>query len=102
MKHMIFDYFDYLLSNNAGRLRTFLQKFSKVNFFWKMLPLKGDELVMSLRNGQKMRFTDFVLKRTCLEEHLNLGKSGFVSEKGHTDCKFQNIAIRALKGNVLC
>ena len=36
------------------------------------------------------------------EEHLNLSKSGFVSEEGHSGCKSQNIAIRALKGNVLC
>ena len=28
--------------------------------------------------------TDFVLERTCPEEHLNLSKSGFVSEEGHS------------------
>ena len=43
-----------------------------------------------------------LLERTCLEEHLNLSKSGFVSEEGHSGCKSQNIAIRTLKGNVLC
>ena len=42
-----------------------------------------------------------VLESTCLEEHLNLSKSGFVSEEGHSGCKSQNIAIRALKGNFL-
>ena len=36
------------------------------------------------------------------EEHLNLSKSGFVSEEDHSGCKSQNIAISALKGNVLC
>ena len=36
------------------------------------------------------------------EEHLNLSKSGFVSEEDHSGCKPQNIAIGALKGNVLC
>ena len=41
--------------------------------------------------------TDFVLERTCLEEHLNLSKSGFVSEEGHSSCKSQTIAIRALR-----
>ena len=46
--------------------------------------------------------TDFVLERTCPEEHLNLSKTGFVSEDHHNGCKSQNIAIRALKGNVLC
>ena len=50
----------------------------------------------------KMGVTDFVLERTCPEELLNLNKSGFVSEEGHSGCKPQNIAIRALKGNVLC
>ena len=49
-----------------------------------------------------MGVTDFVLERTCPEEHLNLSKSGFLSEEGHSGCKPQNIAIRALKGNVLC
>ena len=32
---------------------------------------------------------------------VNLSRSGFISEEGHSGCKFQNIAIRALKGNVL-
>ena len=41
------------------------------------------------------------VERTCPVEHLNLSKSGFVSEEGHSGCKFENIAIRALKGNVL-
>ena len=49
-----------------------------------------------------MGVTDFVLERTCPEEDLNLSKSGFVREEGHSGCKSQNIAIRALKGNVLC
>ena len=48
-----------------------------------------------------MGITDFVLERTCPEEHLNLSKSGFVSEEGQGGCKSQNIAITALKGNVL-
>ena len=46
--------------------------------------------------------TDFIYERTCLEERLNLSKSGFVSEEGHSGCKSQNIVIRTLKGNVLC
>ena len=45
---------------------------------------------------------DFVLEITCPEEHLNLSKSGFVSEEDHSGCKSQNIAIGTLKGNVLC
>ena len=39
--------------------------------------------------------------QTLTEEHLNLSKSGFVSEEGQGGCKSQNIAVRALKGNVL-
>ena len=34
-------------------------------------------------------------------KNLNLSISGFVSEEGHSGCKSQNIAIRALKGNRL-
>ena len=36
------------------------------------------------------------------EKHLNLSKSGFVSEEDQSGSKSQNIAIRALKGSVLC
>ena len=38
----------------------------------------------------------------CDKDHLNLSKSYFVSEEDHSGGKSQNIAIRALKGNVLC
>ena len=34
--------------------------------------------------------------------YINLSKLDFASEEGHSGCKSQNIAIRALKGNVLC
>ena len=79
-------------------LRTFAQNFSNINFFFlQILPLKDD-----VRNVKKLGVTDFVLERTCPEEHLNLSKSGFVREDDHSGCKSQNIAIRALKGNVLC
>ena len=49
-----------------------------------------------------MGVTDFVLEKTCPEEHLNLSQSCFVSEEDHSGCKSQNIAIRALKEKVLC
>ena len=42
------------------------------------------------------------MERTCPEEHLNLSKSGFVSEEDHSGCKSQNIAFRELNGSVLC
>ena len=58
--------------------------------------------VRDVRNVKKWGLTDFVLERICPEEDQNLSKSGFVSEEGHSGCKSQNIAIRALKGNVLC
>ena len=82
-------------------LRTFARKFFNIDFFLKILPLKDNELVMS-EMSKKWGVTDFVLERTFTEEHLNLSKSGFVSEEGHSGFKSQNIAIRALKGNVLC
>ena len=46
--------------------------------------------------GHRVRFGENMPGRT-----LNLSKSGFVSEEGHSGCKSQNIAIRALKGNIL-
>ena len=52
-------------------------------------------------SAKKWGVTDFVLERTCPEEHLNVRKLGSVSE-GHSGCKSQTIAIRALRGNVLC
>ena len=82
-------------------LRTFTRKFSNIDFFLTILPLKDDELVMS-EMEKKWGVTDFVLERICPEEHLNLSKLDFVSEEGHDGCKSQNIAIRALKGNGLC
>ena len=82
-------------------LRTFARKFSNIDFCLKILPLKDDELVMS-EMYKNWGVTDFVLERTCSEERLNLSKSDFVSEQGHSGCKSQNIALRALKGNVLC
>ena len=72
-----------------------MRKCSNIDFFLKILPLKDDEL----ENGG---ITDFVSGRTCPEKHLNLSKSGFVSEEDQSGCKSQNIAIRALKGSVLC
>ena len=33
--------------NNLNSLRTFARKFSNINFFLKILPLKVDELLMS-------------------------------------------------------
>ena len=73
-------------------LKTFARKFCAIDFFLKILPLKDDKLVMS-KCKKKMGVTDFVLERICPEEHLNLSKSGFVSEEGHSGCKSQNIAI---------
>ena len=57
---------------------------------------------MQKKNGGGGGVTDFVLERTCPEEHLNLSKSCLVREEDHSDCKSQNITIRALKENVLC
>ena len=86
---------------NGLYLRTFARKFSNIYFFPKISPLKDDELVMS-EMRENWGVTDFVLERTCPEEHLNSSKSVFVSEEGHSGCKSQNIAVRAFKGNVFC
>ena len=51
---------------------------------------------MSEMLKKKRVVTDSVLERTCPEEH------GSVSEDHHSGCKSQHIAIRALKGNVIC
>ena len=48
-----------------------------------------------------MGVTDFIWRGHARKKTPNPGKSEFVSEEGHSGCKSQNIAIRALKGNVL-
>ena len=104
MLELPYDYsFCYMTGKIANQraLRAFVRKFSNIDFFLKISPLKDDELVMS-EMQQNWGVTDFVLERTCPEEHLTLSKSGFVSEEGHSGCKSQNIAIRALKGYVFC
>ena len=77
-----------------------MPKFSNIDFFLKILPLKDDKLVIS--EMKNWGVTDFVLERKCPEKHLNLRKSGFVSEEDHGGCKSQNIAIRALNANFPC
>ena len=51
--------------------------------------------VSDVRNVKKMggHRADFVLERSCPEEHLNLSKSGFVSEEGHSGCKSQILQL---------
>ena len=98
----LFDFLGNLFGFDLLALRTFARKFSNTDFFLKILPLKDDDRVGDVRNVKNWGVTNFVLERTCPEEHRNLSKSGFVSEEGHSECKSQNIAIRALKGNVLC
>ena len=87
-----------------GPIGTFKRKFSNVDFVLKILPLKDDEFmwVNCQRCKKQCGVTDFILERTGPEEHLNLSKLHFPSKEGHSGCKFHNIAIRALKGNVLC
>ena len=46
-------------------LRTFARKLFNIDFLLRILPLKNDELVMSV--------TDFVLEITCREEHPKSG-----------------------------
>ena len=89
-------------------LKTFAQKFSNIDFFLQILPLKDDELVMSemKKNGesptscQKCKKnggspTSFWRELTR-KNTLNLKKSGFFSELGHSVCKPKNIPITSL------
>ena len=46
--------------------------------------------------------TSFWREHVWKNTWVNLSKSGFVSEEGHSGCKYQNIAISALKGDFLC
>ena len=62
------------LSSSYSLLRTFARKYSNIDFFLKILPWKDDELVMSEMQQEKWGITDFILERTCPEEHLNLSK----------------------------
>ena len=73
-------------------------KIFNIDFFLNILPLIVDELVMPEMLKKWGSPTSF----WSPEEHLNLSKSGFVGEVGHSGFKSQNIAIRALKGIVLC
>ena len=84
-----------------NNVRTFARKFSNIEFFLKILPLKDGKLVMS-EMEKNWGVTDFVSERRCPEKRLNLSKSGFVYEGDQSGCKSQNIAIRALKESVLC
>ena len=60
-------------------LRTFASNFSNIDFFLEISPVKDDELVMS-KMQKKWGVTDFVLEKTCPEEHPKSVKSGFFSE----------------------
>ena len=64
---------------NLANLRMFAQKFSNIDFFLRILPLKDDELVMS-EMQKKWGVTDFILEITCREEHPKSEKSGFFTE----------------------
>ena len=81
-----------------------MRKVSNIDFFLKIVPLKDDKLVMSeMYNkvwGHRLRFGENMSRRTPTA--VNLSISGLVSEEGHSGCVSQNIAIRTLKGNVLC
>ena len=68
-----------LLKPYGDTLRTFARKFSNIDFFLRILPLKVDELVMS-EMYKKWGVTDFVLEITCREEHPKSEKSGFFTE----------------------
>ena len=49
-------------------LRMFAEKFSSIDFFPKILPLKDEFVISEMK--KKWGATDFVLDRTCPQEHL--------------------------------
>ena len=49
-------------------LRTFAGKFSNIDFFLKILPLKDDESVMSEMGGHRLRFGENMPGRTPKSE----------------------------------
>ena len=66
-------------ANKNNYLRTFARKFSNIDFFLQILPLKVDELVISeiKKNGGSP--TSF-WRELARKNTLNLKKSGFFSE----------------------
>ena len=50
-------------------------KISNIDFFLQILPLKDDELLTSEIKKKKWGVTDFVLERTCPEQHPNSEKN---------------------------
>ena len=68
-----------IIRGEKGDLKTFARKFSNIDFFLRILPLKDDELVMS-EMQKKWGVTDFVLEITCREEHPKSENSGFFTE----------------------
>ena len=81
----------------AGKnvLRTFAWFFSK-NFIIESWWVSDVRNVRKM-GGHRLRLGETMPGRTPKSE-----QSGFVREEGHSRCKSQNIAIRALKENVLC
>ena len=61
-------------------LRTFARELSNIDFLLRILTLKDDELVMSEKKKGGGGVTDFVLEKTCREEHPKSEKSGSVTE----------------------
>ena len=58
-----------IIINNNNGLRTFARKFSNIDFFLEILPLKDDELVMSKKmGGHRLRFGENMPGRTPKSE----------------------------------
>ena len=85
----------------TSRLRTLARKFSNIDFFSENFTIQR-WVVSGVRNvktngGHRLRFGENMHGRK-----LNLSKSSFFSEEGHSGCKSQNIAIRGLIENGVC
>ena len=59
IKVVLYNVHYFLIEGNLA-LRTFARKFSNIDFFLRILPLKDDELVMSEMQKKKWGVNDFV------------------------------------------
>ena len=88
--------------NKYRCLMMFTRKLCNSGFCLKILPLKDNAFVTS-KMQKKNAGSPTSFWREYEYERINLSKSGFVSEEGPgSGCKSQNMAIKGLKGNVLC
>ena len=77
-------------------LRTFARKSSNIDFFIKLLPQLGYELLLSEKQ-KHWGVTDFVSEIRYLKGHPNLKKTVFLTRYGSNVCMSKNIANESLE-----